>query len=72
MDTEIAFPYWFQNQAKGVLYNPVKQGWDAEWPLFLTVCFRDVHPSYWHGFKIFGFECFFEAHDVSIKVSQEV
>jgi len=29
VDTEIGFPYWFQDHAKGFLNNPVQQGWDA-------------------------------------------
>src|SRR4029434_2617288 len=42
-----------------------------EWSLFLTVRFWDVHPFYRRWFKGFGFECFFETIDVSIKVFQE-
>ena len=29
VDAKVGFPYWFQDHAKGFLYNPVKQGWDA-------------------------------------------
>ena len=29
MGTKVRFPYWFQDHAKGFLYYPVKQGWDA-------------------------------------------
>jgi hypothetical protein len=72
MDAKVTFPYRFQDQAKGVLHNPVKQGWDAKRPLFLTVWFRDVHPSYWHGFKRLGFECFSEAIDIAVEVSEKV
>jgi hypothetical protein len=56
MLAEVSFPDWFQNHAKGILYYPVEQGWDAEWPLFLAVRFRDKYPSYRHWFKSFGFE----------------
>ena len=29
MGAKVRFPYWFQDHAKGFLYYPVKQGWDA-------------------------------------------
>jgi len=69
---KVGLPDWFQDHAKGFLYNPVKQRWDAEWPLLLTVWFGDVYPSDRHWFKGFRFECFSEASGVSIKIAQEV
>src|SRR5262245_9398888 len=54
--TEIRFPDWFQDHAKGIFFNPVDQCWDAQWPLFVTVGFWDVHPSYRRWFNGLGLE----------------
>jgi hypothetical protein len=29
MDTEVCFPYGFQDHPKGFLYDPVQQGWNT-------------------------------------------
>ena len=29
VDAKVGFPYGFQDHAKGFLYDPIQQGWDA-------------------------------------------
>jgi len=51
---KVYFPYRFQDHPQGILYNPVKQDWDTERSLFLTVWFWDVHPFHRQRFKGLG------------------
>src|SRR5262245_61023478 len=42
---KVCFPYRFQGHAKGFLYHPILQCWNAQWPLLSTIWFGYIHPS---------------------------
>src|SRR5215510_1714312 len=55
MDTEIGFPYGFQDHAECFLYNSVAYTRYAQWS-FPSIWFWDIHSPYRLRFKAFGLE----------------
>jgi hypothetical protein len=68
MATEVRFPNGFYDHSESFLYNPIADGWDAQWAHFNPATgfdFTDVRSTHRLWFKPSSLEVFSEPFEVS-------